>query len=268
MNKKLDVSKIDKVIQFALALAGQEDDFKDRSLGPIHLVKYVYLADLIYAERKGDTFTGVEWKFHNFGPWSLEVFSRIDPALAAIGAERKALPSSFSDDDYYRYSLNRETDPESFGKDLPIVISGRIKQLVHLFTADTPTLLNHVYLTKPMLSAAPGESLDFSLVYETSSKDVAEQETDFPSLSNKAQKRRTQGVNAVKAMVRERLAEKLQQKKIAPRGYTPPRYDEVYKEGQYWLESLAGEPVKEFKGEVKFSSEIWKSRFRHDPDLS
>ena len=31
MNKKLDVSKIDKVIQFALALAGQEDDFKDRS---------------------------------------------------------------------------------------------------------------------------------------------------------------------------------------------------------------------------------------------
>ena len=97
MNKKLDVSKIDKVIQFALALAGQEDDFKDRSLGPIHLVKYVYLADLIYAERKGDTFTGVEWKFHNFGPWSLEVFSRIDPALAAIGAERKALPSSFSE---------------------------------------------------------------------------------------------------------------------------------------------------------------------------
>ena len=53
-------SKIDLLIQYAVLIAGQEDEYLDRQLGPIHLIKYVYLADLAYAERekgeKGDRF--------------------------------------------------------------------------------------------------------------------------------------------------------------------------------------------------------------------
>ena len=45
-------SKIDLLIQYAMLIAGQEDEYFDRRLGPIHLIKYVYLADLAYAERK------------------------------------------------------------------------------------------------------------------------------------------------------------------------------------------------------------------------
>lgn len=269
VDKKLDVNKIDKLIQFVLALAGQEDDFRNRSLGPIHLVKYVYLADLLYAERKGETFTGVNWKFHHFGPWSLEVFSRIDPALEAIGAEKKSLPSSYSDDDYFRYAVHRGTDMEILERDIPIIISGGIKKFVHEFTSDTPSLLNYVYLTKPMLSAAPGEILDFSLSSLPSANDASEHETEsFQPLSNNALKRRNQGIKTVRARVQEKLSERLQKKKLLPNGYTPPRYDSVYEEGQLWLDSLAGDPVNEAKGEVKFSQEIWKSQFRHDPDLS
>ena len=51
-------SKIDLLIQYAILIAGQEDEYLDRQLGPIHLIKYVYLADLAYAERNcGKTFT-------------------------------------------------------------------------------------------------------------------------------------------------------------------------------------------------------------------
>jgi hypothetical protein len=45
-------NKIDLLIQYTLLVAGQEDEYLDRQLGPIHLIKYVYLADLVYAERK------------------------------------------------------------------------------------------------------------------------------------------------------------------------------------------------------------------------
>ncbi len=55
----MDQDRIDHVIQLALLVAGREDDPFDRELGPIHLIKYVYLADLAYAERHGgETYTG------------------------------------------------------------------------------------------------------------------------------------------------------------------------------------------------------------------
>ena len=38
-------SKIDLLIQYAILIAGQEDEYLDRQLGPIHLIKYVYLEE-------------------------------------------------------------------------------------------------------------------------------------------------------------------------------------------------------------------------------
>jgi hypothetical protein len=40
----MDIKKIDLLLKFILAAAGQEDT-GHRELGPIHLIKYVYLAD-------------------------------------------------------------------------------------------------------------------------------------------------------------------------------------------------------------------------------
>ncbi len=66
-----DLDKVDKLIQYALLVAGEEDSVFEQQLGPIHLIKYVFLADLAFAARRGgETYTGIEWVFHNFGPWS------------------------------------------------------------------------------------------------------------------------------------------------------------------------------------------------------
>ena len=42
-------SRVDLLLQYALLVAGEQDEFLDRQLGPIHLIKYVYLADLFHA---------------------------------------------------------------------------------------------------------------------------------------------------------------------------------------------------------------------------
>jgi hypothetical protein len=43
--RKMDINKVDLLLKYILAAAGRED-YGNREVGPIHLIKYVYLADL------------------------------------------------------------------------------------------------------------------------------------------------------------------------------------------------------------------------------
>jgi hypothetical protein len=53
----MDIKKVDQLLKYILAAAGQAD-YGNREVGPIHLIKYVYLADLAFAEKHGgETFT-------------------------------------------------------------------------------------------------------------------------------------------------------------------------------------------------------------------
>ena len=152
---------IDLILQYVLLTAGEEDDFEDRDLGPIHLLKYVYLADLAYAQRhNGDSYTGIDWQFYKFGPWSSIVHNRIDTALACIHANKKIFDNNYgNDDDWTRWSLRDEGLLSQIGKKLPLVITSRIRSDVHKYGKDTPSLLDRVYKTKPMLMARPMEYL-------------------------------------------------------------------------------------------------------------
>ena len=258
----MDLEKVDKVVQYAIAVAAGEE-FYNRELGPIHLVKYVYLADLAYAERnRGQTFTGSQWKFHHFGPWSLDVYKRLEPACSSVGAEKKSIPSAYREEDFIRWSLKDENLAELLEAKLPLTVTSEIKWAIRKFGIDTPSLLNHVYLTRPMLKAAPGEFLDFSLPEETGP--VEEKESE--KLSNKDQKRRSKILREAKTKIQQRLAEK---GKTAKTEFSirVPRYDEIFFAGCEWLYSFSAEKIEEFKGEASFSPEIWKSRTRFDPEL-
>ncbi|RII29905.1 MAG: hypothetical protein CXR30_08895 [Geobacter sp.] len=262
----MDKEKVDKIIQYALAVAAGEDDFRCRELGPIHLLKYVYIADLAYAERNGgQTYTGTNWQFYKFGPWAQEVNSRIEPACLFIDAEKRTFPYKNGDaeGEGVRWKLSNTEVRDKLENDLSITVTSAVKRAVHEFGADTPRLLNYVYLTKPMLNAAPKERLDFSTVTPHMQPD---KKAEKEPMTIKAQKRRTAELNEA----RTRIQEKLAQKKIAAcaRHYIrQPRYDEVYFAGQEWLDSLAGPQIPMVVGEVTFSPDIWKSSSRFDPEI-
>lgn len=258
----MDREKVDKIIQYALSVAACEDDFRNRELGPIHLLKYVYIADLAYAERNGgETYTGVNWQFYKFGPWAVEVYNRIEPACLVIEAERRTFTYNV-DDEGVRWKASPKLR-DSLENDLSLTVTSAVKKAVHEFGPDTSRLLNHVYLTRPMLSAAPNDLLDFSSVAITSQ---ADEQHEKETISAKAQKRRAVELNEARTRIKQKLAEK---KAAACNTHyiRKPRYDEVFFAGQEWLDSLAGPQIQPVKGEVSFSPDIWKSNSRFDPEI-
>lgn len=256
----MNIKNIDAVLQFALLAASGEDDFRDRQLGPIHLIKYVYLADLAYAERHdGETFTGVPWRFYNFGPWASEVHQRIEPALLAINADLKSFPSNYGDKaEWHRWSAVDDTMMPEIERSLPFIVTTTIKRNVHKFGQSTPDLLASVYSTFPMLRAAPDEHLIFQSSESLGS--VSTEEDKLAPLSARKRKKLKEGMARLRAMSTEKLAEKRRKRLVKPA--TIPRYDDVYTDGLIWLDSLAGPEVPEGHHEAVFSDSIWKSPAR------
>ena len=265
----MDTVKVDKIIQYALTVAADEDDYCHRELGPIHLIKYVYLADLVYAERHtGETFTGTPWIFYTFGPWTSQVYNRLETACSSVRAHKRSIPSNYKDDDYIRWSLPDHNLKSKLELELPITITSSLKKLVHEYGADTPELLHMVYKTYPMLKAAPNETLDFTPLHAHVEGVGSVERTPLTVKQLKKQKE-------ILKETREKLQGKLalmkqahtsKQKNKYPFG--KPRYDDVYIQGMEWLDSLAGPELKETSLEAVFSSDIWKSKARFDPDLS
>jgi len=259
----MDTPRTDLIIQYALAVAGEADDFRERELGPIHLIKFVYLADLAHAERgDGGTFTGAAWHFHNFGPWSLEVFNRIAPAAKAIGGTERRF-SSRHKEDAVRWRAQDSGLAERIERKLPLEVARAVKHAVREYGTDTKSLLHDVYRTRPMLTAAPGELLNFkpSAPERTSGSGDGHEEATrpLPQLSKTK-------VKNLKALVQRRLEEKRQLKRLVP-PQPAPRYDEVFEQGQEWLDALAGEPINPERGRLRFANSLWKSAARRDPEI-
>lgn len=262
----INTSYADLVIQFSLLVAGEEDDNFSRQLGPIHLVKYLYLADLSYAKRNnGQSFTGIDWQFYNFGPWSAAAHARIEPALNAIHACKYEFPSDYGDkNEWIRWSLHDSRLLDEKRRTLPPTITTNLTSYVHKFGKDTPSLLDFVYKTKPMLSAAPNEYLDLTLELDNIKTSLESSPTlRMASLSSKKQKQLQQKMAALRELHKQRKSD-------APKLINPvpnPRFDEVYHDGVTWLESLSGEQLNPGEVTVEFSTDVWKSTTRKGEDV-
>ena len=256
----------DLLLQFILAVAANQDDYKDRELGPIHFLKYVYLADLAHYSSTGNGFTGADWRFYKFGPWAQEVFDRVEPALLSIDANKKQIESKYSKDDFIRWQLPHPEVVDELNEQIPHVIAAAVKRAIHQFSNDTPSLLHHVYLTEPMLRAAPGEQLDFEIL-EKPKREPDKVAEESRTLSKTALRKRKEKLNQRKTEIRANL-DKSKSSIDKPKKFTPPRYDEVFNVGVEWIDSLAGEDLEPLAGVVLFSSDIWKSPSRFDPDVS
>jgi hypothetical protein len=259
--------RTDLLLQYILIAAAQEDDWRDRELGPIHFLKYAYLGDLAYAQRRGgESYTGAEWQFYHFGPWQAEIHDRIEPAVAAISAERKVSRSSRSDD-FVRFTVQLgpelERLREQIETELPLTVSGAVRAAVHEFGANTAALLRHVYLTTPMISAAPGEKLVLTPLPQTGAQVESTRAGDHDRTASQ-RKRRKEGLSALKQRVQERLSHRVA---VAQHVSPAPRYDAVFAAGTEWLDALSGDPVQDVSGELIVSPDVWKSPTRTEPDV-
>jgi hypothetical protein len=264
----VDVARVDLLLKFILAVAGQEER-GERELGPIHLLKYAYLGDLAYSEtHSGETFTRTAWRFYNFGPWAEELFARIEPVALNLGAEVRTFSRAGVENDSVRYSFEDEEELERLDHLVPTEVGRAVRTFIRRFHADTSALLHHVYSTAPMLRAAPGESLHFTIQREEpehsaeSEGDLnAEPERDL-SRAPVSKTARRKKLEALKNRVRDKMTSKpAESKPLAP------RYDEVFAEGVKWLDGLAGSDLDAELGEMIFSNDIWKSRGRREPGV-
>ncbi len=254
------------MLQYVLVAAGQDTGW-DREIGMIHLIKYIYLADLAYAEKhNGQTYNGIPWRFYHFGPWAEEVYQRIEPALTAIGAEKKIIPNPRDEKDVTRWIKSDDELFDRLGNQLDLVIMGCIQKDVRRFGSNTSALLDYVYKTRPMVTAAPDEYLDFTILgSETVFQNQGQPNIAPKELTVRQKKKRKAALSDLKKRIHARLDEK-QKRRIACAA--PPRYDDVFFNGIEWLNSSSEEPLDSGEYTAVISDEMWKSKARYDPDLS
>ena len=260
------VLRIDQLFQYALARAAQADDWRDQELGAIHLLKYAYLADLAYARRhEGSTYTGMNWRFYHFGPWSADAHDRLKPALVEqVAATARRIPSRHGDDFVrYRFSTAQANQLETtLASELPAVVSGTLTKAVREHGSDTADLLRHVYLTEPMLMARPNDVLDFAPAIEASESPAQSVPRDRRT---KAEKRRRAAALATGRRNIQQLISKRRSERAAPD--PPPRYDDVFFAGLEEIERNAGSPPKASSGTLSFDDSVWSSSQRRDPQI-
>jgi len=260
----LDAQKLYQLLQYILTVAGKAD-FYSRELGTIHLIKYAYLADLAYAKyNDGETYTGLTWKFHNFGPWSIDCFNAVEPALEAIGAQSRIIES-----DKYKDSVKWQKSDyglfERLNDEIDLTVTAAVQKYVREFGNDTYGLLDYVYKTHPMLKAGPGDTLDFK--HECSPPPETKEEVRKPTLTDRQKKIRRKKMLEFKEGLNQRLEEKARLRRFAacPK---PPRYDDIFFEGLARLDETAGTPPAEGEFLAVFTDDVWKSKARYDPELS
>ncbi len=150
----MDNDRVDLVLQYVLAAAGERDG-GEREVTATQLVKYAYLADVAHAERNdGATFTGAAWAFVGQGPQAPELEARIAPLARRIGASTRG--------SYYFLDRDELGHRRAATQALPAVIINTLLRALRSFSHDTNALLAQVYATAPMRRAVPGAAIDFT----------------------------------------------------------------------------------------------------------
>ena len=217
----MNLDNITTLTQALLNLA-QERGFEGLTITA--LTKFIYLADVYYARKNGgETFTGVQWKFHHFGPCSYSLSETIQKKIPNIQVE-----SDETKDEGHIFILIKLSDhgcrKTMQDTGLGIAITSSLESNLKKFGGNLNPLLEYVYFhTEPMENAMPGDILDFN-------KCEAVDFSDFQSMGrgNFSQDKIKKGKQLLAA-----LRDKKETRQSLLGKYTPPKYDIYYNNVHY-----------------------------------
>lgn len=235
-----------------LAEASAADDWKDRDLGPIHILKYLYLADLHHAVTKGGTITGADWAFFHFGPWSTEVHAAIPAAAARAGADYVPFEGEYGESKRWRLRAT-ERERDELYRQAPSGGLALLRADIRRYGKATEPLLDYVYKTPPMVRAQPGDRLVFPEKRTPRADETAQVERQKLKDFRKKLRRRS-----------DRLKAKLEAARTARdrRVRREPVYDEVFEKGVAWLDADGGEPLPSADLVVEVDDAMWSAPAR------
>jgi hypothetical protein len=201
------------------------------------------------------------------------VNNRVEPAVDHIEGEKKVYPGKA----FRREATRFEAAPDEIlaGKLeqlIPPDVAAAVRRAVKTYGDDTKTLLRDIYLTPPMLNAAPGEELDFSTAAKPRAAETATpraiSDSRVEAASPETDRQRLFPVNQRKRITAEagrRLNASIARRTVKSSKTSEPRYDDVFLEGVLWLDRLAGQPMHESEsGELHFTEGVWKDPARTD----
>ncbi len=250
MPSNMDRQKIEDVLAFALCVASDNDgEWDAHQLGPIHLLKYLYLADVLHAEKTGAGLTGVEWQFYNFGPWNAAAHELIEPMMRRLGAD-------------VRYdSRYRLVDPERCDeaqRRLPASVWPGLRRLVRDHGGSTESLLEHVYMTAPMRHARPNGRIDLATT-DPSDELQGTDEQQAPTVSTRQARQRAERISQERVRITSLARANARTRPGMVRVQPSEAAARLLREGgQEWIDGLAGEPVPDVKeGRLVIDDTIW-----------
>lgn len=125
----------------------------------IRLVKFLYLLDLEHQRRYARTMTGLQWKYHHYGPYAFGI-----PAIgASLGFDLQR--EEFVSVKGHHGTLLHVSRPQDLSTGLSFGVETMINGILRVWAdQETADLLSYVYYTDPMRRARQGDALDFSVV--------------------------------------------------------------------------------------------------------
>lgn len=130
------------------------------AISRIRLIKFLYLADVLFFRKEGRVLTGYPWTFYHYGPWAQEAQRDIDLAVGAGLIEMDRANGEAGD--VYLYK-NRAKDPEiwrELGLDFEMSLRHEVKRWI---AEPLEQFLDFIYFdTSPMRDAQRGDLLKFT----------------------------------------------------------------------------------------------------------
>lgn len=197
------------------------------------LIKFLYLADLIFARRHGGrTWTGWQWRYWHFGPYCEEAVRSIQDAACSgfISLEEQT-------DGEKEFEILKLT-PKAFNQkiDVPVEFEGLLPKWIKKYGGDLYRLLDFIYHnTEPMIEAEKGQILDFSHCLPSTKLYAYGKELKLPPMSKKKKellKRK------IKNLTKIRLAKEQKQRsnnKLPP-GISPSQMLELLQKFDEWCD--------------------------------